>query len=229
LDISHAVLWENGRMRDLGTLPGAHAESGAEAINERGQVVGWSSTSSGISRAWLWDKGKLLNLGTLPGRTESGATDINDLGQVVGWSGRGGNGRVNSVFLHDKSHMRGLRIPSDYGGAAINNRGMVVTDGYLWKAGVVTRVNWEPEGLNDRGQVVGSYGRGGLLLAVLWQNGRMTTLATPGWDESYAYDINEHNQIVGTSSGDPTGVYQAWLWTLKPANSMLTSSYLVSA
>jgi probable HAF family extracellular repeat protein len=161
LDISHAVLWENGRMRDLGTLPGAHAESGAEAINERGQVVGWSSTSSGISRAWLWDKGKLLNLGTLPGRTESGATDINDLGQVVGWSGRGGNGRVNSVFLHDKSHMRGLRIPSDYGGAAINNRGMVVTDGYLWKAGVVTRVNWEPEGLNDRGQGVPPSGESG--------------------------------------------------------------------
>ena len=39
--IAHAFLWQNGRMRDLGTLPG-ESNSGATAINERGQVVGSS-------------------------------------------------------------------------------------------------------------------------------------------------------------------------------------------
>jgi probable HAF family extracellular repeat protein len=37
----HAFVWEDGRYTDLGTLPG-HRESGAVAINDSGQIVGWS-------------------------------------------------------------------------------------------------------------------------------------------------------------------------------------------
>ena len=40
-------------MRDLGTLPGGK-ESEATAINERGQIVGWSATRSGKKHAVLW-------------------------------------------------------------------------------------------------------------------------------------------------------------------------------
>jgi probable HAF family extracellular repeat protein len=215
-----AFLWTNGKMRDLGTVQGPHPDSEADAINERGQVVGRTNIDSGISHAWLWEKGRMRDLGTLPGRIESGATDINDLGQVVGWSSTawGSKRHANSVFLYDKGHMRNLGIPTDYGGAAINNRGMVVTGKYLSRAGVVTRVqHWSPNGLNDRGQIVGSTG----YTPVLWQTGKTTTLPTPGWEKSYygsnANDINEHNQIVGTSE-DYGDVKQAWLWTLKAAS-----------
>ena len=49
----HAFLWENGKMTDLGTLPGGSL-SEALGINNRGQVVGWSITASRVPHAVLW-------------------------------------------------------------------------------------------------------------------------------------------------------------------------------
>jgi uncharacterized membrane protein len=40
-------------MTDLGTLPGGK-ESEAVAINNRGQIIGWSDTRSGEQHAVLW-------------------------------------------------------------------------------------------------------------------------------------------------------------------------------
>jgi probable HAF family extracellular repeat protein len=52
---SHAFLWENGEMVDLGTLPGGIL-SQAFGINERGQVVGTGDTVSRETHAVLWSK-----------------------------------------------------------------------------------------------------------------------------------------------------------------------------
>jgi probable HAF family extracellular repeat protein len=49
---SHAFLWEEGHMRDLGTLGGAY--SSAAAINDHGQIVGESLTADGAYHAALW-------------------------------------------------------------------------------------------------------------------------------------------------------------------------------
>jgi probable HAF family extracellular repeat protein len=75
----HAFLWQNGKMRDLGTLPG-ESQSRAEDINNRGQVVCWSGG------AFLWQNGKMRDLGALSGVDESAALGINSLGQVVGYA-----------------------------------------------------------------------------------------------------------------------------------------------
>jgi probable HAF family extracellular repeat protein len=53
-----AFLWEDGTLRDLGSLPGfpSYAYATATAVNPRGDVVGWTglSASSDMFRAVLW-------------------------------------------------------------------------------------------------------------------------------------------------------------------------------
>jgi probable HAF family extracellular repeat protein len=51
----HAFLWENGQMKDLGTLPGGQY-SVAIDINNRGQVAGSGYTAFGETHALLWSK-----------------------------------------------------------------------------------------------------------------------------------------------------------------------------
>jgi len=68
-------------MIDLDTLGGN--DSSARGINDIGQVVGSSKTSSGEKHAFLYENGTMTDLGTLGGNT-SIAYGINDIGQVVG-------------------------------------------------------------------------------------------------------------------------------------------------
>ncbi|BDI30872.1 hypothetical protein CCAX7_29230 [Capsulimonas corticalis] len=82
---THAFLWQNGVMQDLGTLGGDN--SLACAVNQRGQAVGYSSTDDGTVHACFWDNGQAIDLGTLPGHDNSEARAVNDLGVAVGQSG----------------------------------------------------------------------------------------------------------------------------------------------
>jgi probable HAF family extracellular repeat protein len=55
----------------------------AEAINELGEIVGWSS-DLGPNEPFLWRDGAFEPLPLPPGIVSASALDINDLGQVVG-------------------------------------------------------------------------------------------------------------------------------------------------
>lgn len=78
----HATLWRNGRVIDLGVLPGG-LWSVATDLNDRDEVVGYGSASGG-THAFLWKDGRMRDLGTLPGGTDSYAEGINNAGDVVG-------------------------------------------------------------------------------------------------------------------------------------------------
>jgi len=95
----HPVVWENGRMTDLGTLGGTVA--GGIALNNHGQVVGVSNlagdpgclTPNGcVTDVFLWTHGKMIDLtASTIGGTFLAATQMNDAGEIVGsgsFSGR---------------------------------------------------------------------------------------------------------------------------------------------
>jgi probable HAF family extracellular repeat protein len=75
----HAVLYESGVPRDLGTLGGNG--SSAWGLNDVGLIVGMAATSNGQPRPFLYD-GAMKDLVNAPGYAT--AVAINNSGQVVG-------------------------------------------------------------------------------------------------------------------------------------------------
>lgn len=99
--ITHAFLWENGVMTDLGTLPGGDINSLAFGINNEGQVVGLSCGINFDCVGFLWQDGVMTDLNTLiPAGSPlflTQAYDINARGEIVGLGDPGNGG--NHTFL----------------------------------------------------------------------------------------------------------------------------------
>lgn len=102
LSMAHAVFWGTSGTFDLGTLGDDTFFysycSKARAINDVGQIVGWSTTvqstttapcqSSNSPHAFVWTNNTgMQDLGTLPSDTMSMALANNFFGQVIGTSG----------------------------------------------------------------------------------------------------------------------------------------------
>jgi probable HAF family extracellular repeat protein len=218
---THAFLWtSNSGMIDLGTLGGDFSQ--AYGINNLGQVVGMSKTSSGETHAFLWtqDAG-MVDLGTLGGT--SYATGINNSGQVVGASLTGSG--IQHAFLWTASSgmkdLNGIGDPWSWA-SAINDSGQVVgTFGnmpFLWTGDQGIRILGSLGGsinygqdINNTGTVVGSSSTAsGVLHAFTWTKDEgMKDLGTLGSGGSRAEAINDKCEVVGSilNSG------AAFLWT----------------
>ena len=166
----HAFLRSNGLTTDIGTLGGSN--SYPRAINNSGEVVGWSNFEAGNwhSRAFVYRNGATVDLGTLGG-LDSDARDINDAGQIAGDSSTASGD--NHAFLYSNGVMRDL---GTLGG----------TRSYVKK-------------MNGRGQIVGySYlSDNQNYHSFLYSNGVMRDLGTLGGSNSEAYDINEYGGVTG--------------------------------
>ena len=202
--ISHAYMWTDGILKDLGTLPGG-SFSQANAINQWGQISGLSETDSFDPatgnpefHAVFWNNGKLRDLGTLGG-TASASGNLNDFGQVTGIS-------LNAV-------------PDPFSLLALGS-GLTLTQtrGFFWQNGKIQDLGdlggpdtWAVF-VNDLGQVAGasytSYevdpNTGTPPVGVfLWQNGRMKDIGNLGGDNG----LLGATQIVNgfNNRGDITG------------------------
>jgi probable HAF family extracellular repeat protein len=123
---SHAVMWQNGTITDLGTLGGT--QSAAYAINNLGQVVGWAHTASEATHVFLWSAGRMTDLGTFG--LDPVANAINNHGVIVGQSGNGAWVWSNGSF----QNLNNL-IPANSGftldnATAINDTGQIVANGH---------------------------------------------------------------------------------------------------
>ena len=93
---THAFLWTSGAMADLQTLGGDN--SLAYAINDHGQVVGYSETAAGDTHACLWQNGQPIDLGTIGTGSQSQAVAINNQGYAVGTSGVDRSGMTHAAL-----------------------------------------------------------------------------------------------------------------------------------
>lgn len=172
------------RITDLGTLGGTANYSNAYAINDLGQIVGYSAVgavgaaSSSSWRPFLWQNGTMTNLTPSDTGWGGAARAINNAGQVVGWS--------DSFAGHD-------------------------TRAFLWEAGNATNLGTLPSpytldsvatGINEQGQISGYSGGGGSgPRPFVWQNGSFQELANPAWESpvehGYAYAINDNGVVAG--------------------------------
>ncbi len=90
----HAVLWENGKVTNLGTFPAAWWNT-PTAINQHGDVVGFAGdpafVEGDVLHAFMWTREDGLRplkplKGRVPQHVDSEAYGINEAGQVVGVS-----------------------------------------------------------------------------------------------------------------------------------------------
>jgi probable HAF family extracellular repeat protein len=176
-------------MTPLPILAGAdpEANAGAVAVNNAGQVVGFSPTAAGPRHAVLWSSaGVIQDLGTLGGTT-SEAVDINASGQVIG----------KSLIADASTHY--FLWSSATGMQDLNTMLGPIT-------GVVE--------INDAGQIIGTYtAAGGASHAFLYTPGSgLRDLGTLGGTTSAPTGLNNNGQVVGNSSlADATT--HAFLWT----------------
>ena len=102
-DGQHAVLWVNGKANDLNRILGS-VSSVANAINNKGQIIGSAYFADGRYEAFLYQGGTVQFLGTMDGNAVS-AIAINDNGQIAGRSGNQYREK-NRAFLWENSVSR---------------------------------------------------------------------------------------------------------------------------
>ncbi|HZW08862.1 MAG TPA: GC-type dockerin domain-anchored protein [Phycisphaerales bacterium] len=223
-EVAHAVLWTDGVATDLGAIAGSSA---AWAINDGGQVVGWSGTGGFLNTAVLWENGSLLDLGAdMHAAGSSVAWDITEGGLVVGQASLDGGFPAGFVWNGPGTGMEAGTIPGYNGGAnkGVNESGVTVGHGYFFGdpdrammgvpdgEGGYEAFEIGPPGytfsiateINDAGTIVGfaNDGNGPWNAAIFTLDGDnpVVSLGTlPGLENSEAYDVNEAGVIVGTA------------------------------
>ncbi len=214
---THAFLWQKGHMLDLGTFGGPNSVS-AYPLSESGVIGGFAETAISdplgedfcgfgthlICLPFVWRNGVKTSLPTLSGNNGE-ALEVNNRGQIVG------------LAENDTPD------PTCVAPQALH------FEPVMWQRGKVVQLptTGDPDGvafaINDNGDVVGATGTcagfigfaglGRYSHALLWRHGAVTDLGNlGGTTNNVPGDINNQDQVVGSSNlpGDQT--FHAFLW-----------------
>lgn len=170
-------------------VPGSLMTLSARGINDRGQIVGAYSDALGTLHGYLLNKGEFTTI-DYPGSQATVVDRINNIGQMVGTFADSGG---LHAFLLDDGVFTAFDAPGSSG----------FTHAY---------------GLNDRGDVVGTYSDARFVNhGYLLHDGVFTEVTVPDAETAIPMDINNRAEIAGYY---PTaGTYRGFLLT--PGNLLL--------
>jgi probable HAF family extracellular repeat protein len=195
--------------------PGA-SFTDASGINKRGVIVGSFADTEGV-HGYVFDRGDFTPLDVPVQDASTIAIGINDQDQITGAYRSQG---LFHGFLWDKGTFTSINAPNadETFLHVINNRGQIVghsrrdvfslARAFLWNDGTFTFLNIpgvlvvgrnrESLGLNDRGQIVGTFQSQGVNHGFLLDEGVVTQIDVPGAKATWAAGINNRGEIVGS-------------------------------
>jgi probable HAF family extracellular repeat protein len=210
--IQHAFSWQNGRMTDLGALPGNNCSAIAQT-NGRGVGAGFSETGADdpltatpAIHPVAFHDGRLTDLGTLPRGTEGFAVAINDRGQIAGMSNNG--------------------TPDPFGfplffSWVTETRSFIWQDNTMRDLGTLGGPDTVMTTLNAHGQIAGdSYTNDtpnsttGVpsIDPFLWTDGHIQDLGTLGGNQSTTWWLNDSGEVVGQDNLAGDQSFHPFLW-----------------
>lgn len=230
----HAFSWSRSSgIHDLGTLGGSI--SVATAINNSGIIAGSSeATNPMVSYGFIGTFGGINSIGSLQVAGNSEARGVNSAGVVVGSSGGSAFTWSQSSGMQDIGNLIGgaqIQFTPQTSAYGINDSNVVV-GGAQTASGVEHAFIWSPgTGMTDIGTLAGggssyalSINNNGAVVGMsdncggcgqngfLWtKEDGMQSLGDLGVPFSFAWDINDFNQIVGASYSSKG--QRATLWT----------------
>jgi probable HAF family extracellular repeat protein len=219
-------------LTDVGSFGGKI--NAACAINDAGQVTGYSQDGKGNLLAFIYSRNQpIASLGTLEGGSISEAFGINNSGAVVGDSQSGNQNHRPVLFANGSVQDLGLGRPNELDALetayAINDAGHIVgkhstgnnefhafefVNGNTTDFKTLGGANGEALAINRNGLVVGDSDTvDGSAHAFVFDHSQLKDLGTlPGFDNaSYARGINNNGDIVGES--DSADQKRAFLFT----------------
>lgn len=198
--VNRAVRWVPVRggtfeIEDLGTLRGDDTGFGwATRVSNSGHIVGYATAESGSYHAFLWHDGAMTDLGTLNwtgSLAYSQALGVNNSGHAVGFAYRVLGGPEHG-FLHNGVQQIDITPAGQFSLAQGHN-------------------------LNDAGAIAG------YVSSAATQGGFRAALRRPGQDwqlihlldghtDSYGYDLNSSEWVVGVSFNPATPDFRGFLY-----------------
>lgn len=221
-DVQHRAVFviRGGLLLQLIGIPSSSNVALLGGLNDRGDVVGFFQTDSGVIRMFEYS-GLKLSVPAVPADfVDVAAKGINNSGQITG-------SYDNATGLHGFLDTRGtftrLDVPGglDTSPVAMNNSGdlagnysvlssagVSVQRGFLFTRGQYTNVDFPggantlPSALNNAGTVAGTYEDPAVPApfntnAFVFQRGKYVRLPLPGAAQSVGA-INSHGEVVGT-------------------------------
>ena len=212
------------QVTNLGVLTGG-TFSGAQSINNNGQITGTSEIAGGLTRAFLYSGGVMQDLGVTAGQNSSVGNAINSSGHVAGSVNPNGfsavlyDGTLHTIG-NDSSNAFGLNDNDEAVGRSTtttpSRHAVLFKNGTTQDLGALgTGKTSLAYGINSAGTIVGvsAISAAGSLPehAFVYSSGVMHDLGTLGGQDSTALAINDAGQITGGANVD-AGAYHAFLY-----------------